>query len=135
MLVSTQDGLTRMWRLVFCVVALLGAPALAQTLRYVDDDMSQPHRAARQRPIGKNGGGKHSGGKRDGGTYEGGGHESGPRHRRRHPKGLSWRAIDPARFGPAPTGFWYRCDAPAGYYPYILSCRTAWRFVPSVPPR
>jgi hypothetical protein len=119
-----------MWRLVFCVVALLAAPALAQTLRYDDDDMSQSHRAAGHRRIGKNGGGKHAWG-----SDAHGGHERGPRHQRRHPKGLSARAIDPARFGPAPAGFWYRCDAPAGYYPYILSCRTAWRFVPSVPPR
>ena len=30
-------------------------------------------------------------------------------------------------------GTWYYCDEPAGYYPYVTSCRRAWRPVASVP--
>jgi hypothetical protein len=87
-----------MWRFGFCVVALVAAPALAQTLQY-DEDHSLP------------------------------------RHQRRHPRSLSSGDIEPFRLGPAPTGFWYRCDAPAGYYPYIPACGIPWRIVPSTPPR
>jgi len=29
---------------------------------------------------------------------------------------------------------WYYCDKPAGYYPYVTDCRTAWRPVPASPP-
>lgn len=42
---------------------------------------------------------------------------------------------DPSRLGPAPTGFWYRCDAPSGYFPYITKCRGPWRLVPAGPHR
>jgi hypothetical protein len=34
---------------------------------------------------------------------------------------------------PARTGSWYRCDSPAGYYPYISACRTPWRTVSARP--
>ncbi len=56
-------------------------------------------------------------------------------HRRPHTHALTLGAIDPSRLGPAPGGFWYRCDSPAGYYPYIPACQTPWRLVPSMPPR
>jgi hypothetical protein len=58
-------------------------------------------------------------------------------HGQRHHRGgmLAQRLADPSRQGPAPIGFWYRCDAPAGYYPYILTCQTPWRTVPSAPYR
>ena len=56
-------------------------------------------------------------------------------HGRRHPRILTLGAIEPSRLGPAQAGFWYRCDSPAGYYPYIPACQTPWRLVPSVPPR
>jgi len=36
--------------------------------------------------------------------------------------------------GPAPTQYWYYCDTPQGYYPYIQSCSTGWRQVPTTPP-
>lgn len=41
---------------------------------------------------------------------------------------------------PAPTGlppaqFWYFCDNPQGYYPYVASCNGPWREVPATPPR
>jgi hypothetical protein len=31
--------------------------------------------------------------------------------------------------GPAPTGFWYLCGAPTGYYPMVQACRMPWRRV------
>ncbi len=34
---------------------------------------------------------------------------------------------------PPPTQFWYYCDNPAGYYPYVQSCPTPWRPVPAQP--
>jgi hypothetical protein len=41
---------------------------------------------------------------------------------------------------PVPTGlppaqFWYFCDNPKGYYPYVASCSVPWRQVPATPPR
>jgi hypothetical protein len=30
--------------------------------------------------------------------------------------------------------FWYYCDAPKGYYPYVSNCSHNWRHVPSTPP-
>ncbi|MEA2729098.1 MAG: hypothetical protein QOF70_3573 [Acetobacteraceae bacterium] len=99
-----------MWRFGFCVVALVAAPALAQTLQY-DEDNSLPRHRSEWAGSGR--------------------HHSG----RRHPRSLSSGDIEPFRLGPAPTGFWYRCDAPAGYYPYIPACGIPWRIVPSTPPR
>ena len=32
--------------------------------------------------------------------------------------------------GPPPPQFWYYCDSPAGYYPYVATCGTAFRQVP-----
>jgi len=29
---------------------------------------------------------------------------------------------------------WYYCDNPRGYYPYVTSCPSGWRTVPSTPP-
>jgi hypothetical protein len=47
----------------------------------------------------------------------------------------------PAITGPPPTQFWYYCDRPAGYYPYVPTCPTPWREVapqaagqPAAPP-
>jgi len=36
--------------------------------------------------------------------------------------------------GPPPQGYWYYCDNPAGYYPYVSSCATQFRAVPAQPP-
>ena len=41
---------------------------------------------------------------------------------------------------PVPTGlppaqFWYYCDNPQGYYPYVAACNGPWRQVPAAPPR
>jgi len=115
-------GLTDMWRCGFCLVALLAAPALAQTLPNDDSDsaLSPQHRTV----------GHHSLGHRAAGYRT-----EGRRRVRRGPGSLSSLAMEPSHLGPAPMGFWYRCDSPSGYYPYIPVCRTPWRIVPSVPPR
>jgi hypothetical protein len=36
--------------------------------------------------------------------------------------------------GLPPAQSWYYCDNPKGYYPYVASCGTAWREVPTTPP-
>jgi hypothetical protein len=41
---------------------------------------------------------------------------------------------------PTPTGlppaqFWYYCDNPQGYYPYVATCNVPWRQVPTAPAR
>ena len=41
---------------------------------------------------------------------------------------------------PVPTGlppaqFWYYCDNPQGYYPYVAACSGPWRQVPATPSR
>ncbi len=36
---------------------------------------------------------------------------------------------------PAAAPNWYYCSNPKGYYPYVTTCTTAWREVPSTPPR
>lgn len=36
--------------------------------------------------------------------------------------------------GPPPAQSWYYCDDPQGYYPYVNTCRGAWRAVPATPP-
>jgi hypothetical protein len=95
-----------MWRLGCCIAVLLAAPAVAQA------DGRRTVNTAEQRPIGAD---------RD--PY---------RHLERHPGGVLRHDIAPDRIGPAPAGFWYRCDAPPGIYPYIRVCATAWRLVPSV---
>lgn len=33
-----------------------------------------------------------------------------------------------------PAQYWYYCDNPRGYYPYVPSCGGGWRAVPAVPP-
>jgi hypothetical protein len=39
---------------------------------------------------------------------------------------------------PAPTSYWYYCQEPAGYYPYVKECSKAWltvvpQNVPDIP--
>jgi hypothetical protein len=36
---------------------------------------------------------------------------------------------------PPPQPYWYYCDNPAGYYPYVAQCAGGWRQVPASPPR
>lgn len=37
----------------------------------------------------------------------------------------------PVPSGVPPTQFWYYCDSPQGYYPYVASCLVPWRAVPA----
>ncbi len=62
------------------------------------------------------------------------------RWRHDHPKGLLFPPIVIAPLGgpppvPAPTGLWYRCDNPPGYYPLVGACRTRWRATAARPVR
>jgi hypothetical protein len=44
----------------------------------------------------------------------------------------------PARAAPGQQagGYWYHCDKPEGYYPYVKSCPGGWQaVVPSPPPQ
>lgn len=34
-----------------------------------------------------------------------------------------------------PSGYWYYCDNPQGYYPYVNACPQGWRQVSPVPQR
>jgi hypothetical protein len=45
-------------------------------------------------------------------------------------------APDPGGYGTPPNvpGFWYRCDSPQGYYPYVGICAHPWQAVPAIPP-
>lgn len=33
-----------------------------------------------------------------------------------------------------PSGYWYYCDNPQGYYPYVKECRNDWQQVEPTPP-
>ena len=35
---------------------------------------------------------------------------------------------------PQVPGYWYRCDSPAGFYPYVALCSHPWQAVPATPP-
>ena len=41
--------------------------------------------------------------------------------------------VVPPVLGSAPPSYWYYCDNPEGYYPYIGSCSSAWRPVQPAP--
>jgi hypothetical protein len=41
--------------------------------------------------------------------------------------------IPPQDIGPAPETYWYYCDNPQGYYPYVRMCDGQWRQVPTTP--
>lgn len=41
----------------------------------------------------------------------------------------------PVPAGLPPAQFWYFCDNPAGYYPYVAACLGPWRAVPTTPPK
>ncbi len=34
---------------------------------------------------------------------------------------------------PPPTQYWYFCEAPRGYYPYVAACPGGWKQVPATP--
>jgi hypothetical protein len=99
-----------MGRICFCLVLMVAGPAMAEKLQYDDD-----HAATRYRFRSE--------------------HADRHRHGRHHSIGVRAGAIEPSLVGPAPAGFWYRCDSPPGFYPYIWACLTPWHIVPSAPPR
>lgn len=35
---------------------------------------------------------------------------------------------------PTVAQWWYYCEAPKGYYPYVASCPSGWKSVPATPP-
>ncbi len=41
--------------------------------------------------------------------------------------------VVPVAPAPPPSQFWYYCDNPPGYYPYVAQCATPWRPVPAEP--
>lgn len=41
--------------------------------------------------------------------------------------------VQPPPAGAPQVQSWYHCDHPSGYYPYVQSCRDAWRPVPTTP--
>jgi hypothetical protein len=40
----------------------------------------------------------------------------------------------PEASGPASGQYWYHCDSPQGYYPYVRTCSRGWQQVPATPP-
>jgi hypothetical protein len=38
-----------------------------------------------------------------------------------------------ASAGPASGQYWYHCDSPEGYYPYVRNCSHNWQSVPATP--
>jgi hypothetical protein len=110
-------GITLMWRCCCCVVVLLATPALAPSALIRGALIP----GALGQSVSLSGG--------DRTLYRP--RAEGHRAQRRHPNRLSARDIEPSRLGPAHRAFLYHCDAPAGFYPYIPACRTAWRIVPS----
>ncbi|HEX8955849.1 MAG TPA: hypothetical protein VF798_06225 [Burkholderiaceae bacterium] len=42
--------------------------------------------------------------------------------------------VEPNAAAVSPSGSWYYCQDPAGYYPYVKSCNGAWQQVPAQPP-
>jgi len=50
------------------------------------------------------------------------------------PPAIIVQQAPPAPTGLPPAQYWYYCDKPRGYYPYVASCNGAWREVPATPP-
>lgn len=50
------------------------------------------------------------------------------------PPAIVVQQAPPVPTGLPPAQFWYYCDNPQGYYPYVASCNGAWREVPVTPP-
>ncbi|MGA3401252.1 MAG: hypothetical protein ABSC95_18715 [Acetobacteraceae bacterium] len=51
------------------------------------------------------------------------------------PPAIIVQQAPPVPTGLPPAQFWYYCDNPAGYYPYVAACNGQWREVPATPPR
>lgn len=43
--------------------------------------------------------------------------------------------VDSSQSAPQQDNFWYHCDKPEGYYPYIKDCPQGWQKVVPEPPR
>lgn len=41
----------------------------------------------------------------------------------------------PQATAPQSNNYWYHCDKPEGYYPYIKECANGWKPVPATPPQ
>ena len=122
-------GMSMRWWPFVCVLPLLALPAAAQTLSdqaYQDDERPHGHHDRHMSDDGLSLGHKHA------------------RHAHcRCDARLTGRVAAPVLvpsvvqaplpLGPAPTGFWYRCDMPPGYYPAVTQCSTPWREVAAQP--
>ena len=49
------------------------------------------------------------------------------------PPAIVVQQAPPVPTGMPPAQYWYYCDDPQGYYPYVASCKNAWRGVPVSP--
>jgi hypothetical protein len=50
------------------------------------------------------------------------------------PPAIVVQQAPPVPTGLPPAQFWYFCDNPKGYYPYVAACNGPWREVPATPP-
>jgi hypothetical protein len=51
------------------------------------------------------------------------------------PPAIVVQQAPPVPAGLPPAQFWYYCDNPQGYYPYVAACSGPWREVPASPPQ
>lgn len=51
------------------------------------------------------------------------------------PPAIVVQQAPPVPTGLPPAQFWYYCDNPPGYYPYVAACSGPWRPVPATPAR
>lgn len=124
----------RWWWLFVCILPLLATPAAARTLSgqaYQDNERPQGHH-------GRHGSDGSLSLSRKHGRHAQCGCDTQPTGRLAAavfaPNAVQARLpLGPAQIGPAPTGFWYRCDSPSGYYPAVTRCSTPWREVAAQP--
>jgi hypothetical protein len=50
------------------------------------------------------------------------------------PQPVAPAATSPQFSGAPPAQYWYYCDNPQGYYPYVQNCGSQWRQVAATPP-
>jgi hypothetical protein len=51
------------------------------------------------------------------------------------PPAIVVQQAPPMPSGLPPSQFWYFCDTPQGYYPYVAACNGPWREIPAPPAR
>jgi len=51
------------------------------------------------------------------------------------PPAIIVQQAPPVPTGLPPAQFWYYCDNPTGYFPYVAACNGPWRQVPANPTR